>query len=134
MSLDKPVVIEINRNPECLPTGEVLESRWNPIARRIILKGSSPLGAAHEIAHVKLEHDMSGSPLVDMVHERDAWKSALRRIDPSEIRVRDISSCLDTYLANVATAYGKASRHYEMALGMKDEVVAYAKKRKKEAG
>lgn len=122
--LDKPVDIKV---------AEDQPSHWDPTGRVIYLgEGYTPLDAAHEIAHVKLGHDMSGSPLVDMVQEKDAWIEALRRMDPREVRVRDISNYLDSYLKNVDVAYGGSHQHTQMASRMKEEVIDYARKRKKE--
>lgn len=104
-------------------------SFWDPTNRIVTLgKDYSPFEAAHELAHVRLEHDMSGAPLVDVVHERDAWKEALSRMNPEEVKVRVVSTSMNTYVRNVGILYGRDSRHYQLAVRMKDEVVELAKK------
>ena len=118
------VELKVGRNPETF---------WNPIGREIFLAASYiPLDLSHEIAHVELEHDTSGSSLVDMVQEKDAWMVALRRIDPSEIVICEIQHDLRSYLSEVASEFGRHSPQHILAVRLVGKVVAYARERKKE--
>jgi len=108
-------------------------SLWDPQFRILTLSGD-PLDTGHELAHVRLGHTHSmGSILGDLVEEREAWKEALRRISPEEIKVSQVSDSLNTYLEEVGKRYGYGSSQYQMGSKMVGEVVEYAKKRKKEA-
>lgn len=137
MTEDKPVEIKLAKDLEYIPGGrseiEILDSYWNPLSRRITLKDTSPLGTAHEIAHARLEHDISGSSLVELSQEADAWKYALRRINPEEVRVNFVRRSMVSYLGEVAGEFGKGSPQYQFAGRKVREVVEYARKSKKEA-
>lgn len=108
-------------------------SEWRPSSREIILSPElEPLDAAHEIAHFKLEHDISGSAIVEMVQEKDAWMVALRKIDPDEIVIYEIARDLGSYVDEVGKESGRHSPQHMMALRLKREVLDYALKRREE--
>lgn len=107
---------------------------WDP-SFRILTITKDPLTTSHELAHARLGHTSSmGSILGDLVEEKEAWKEALRRIDPEEIRIVDIKNNLASYLEQVDKYYGSSSPQHEMGVKIINEVVEYARKRKKEVG
>jgi len=109
-------------------------SFWSPSKRVLSLgKDRDPLVVAHELAHIELEHDISGSPLTDLIQERDAWKKALRRINPEEIKLGSVGKSMGSYLRDINYEYGRTSPQYSLAKRVTKEIIEYAKQRKKEA-
>lgn len=87
----------------------------------------NPQDVAHEIAHVRLGHNRSYSLMADFLEEREAWMDALRRLPPEEVRVKEVEYGLTSYIRGLTSSQKKVARR------MRDEVVAYASKRKEEA-
>jgi len=111
---------------------EGVPSFFNP-SRNILVLSSDPLEAAHELAHVRLGHSISGSSLFELNEEREAWKEALRRINPDEIKVSKVERDMNTYLEEVGREYGYGGAQYQIGSRWLEEVISLARKRKKEA-
>lgn len=120
----------MREEPISIVQGE--SSIWDPSFRTLTIT-RDPLEASHEISHIKLGHTSSaGSKLSDLLEEREAWKEALRRISPEEIRVSKIRRDMSTYLDEVGREYGYFSPQYRIGSKWLEEVESLAEKRKKE--
>lgn len=115
-------MIEIEYNP-------AVRSYWDPVDKAIVLGSYSPQEFAHEFAHAKFGHGFQASALSEFYEERDAWREALRRLPPEEIRVSEVEEALSTYVNSPFLT----SEQRRMALRLSEEVIHYAKQRKKEA-